>query len=159
GAGARALDGYARELLASRVAKHLLQSAWIARRVYGPGGDPWRRYLVRSERARAVGGQWYPGDPIPLALRARLALDVAGALARGRPAGPARRPPRSPAEGRCPPRRWRSASERRCARPLGRLRRGAHLQDDRVPEPRRQGHTWRQRVHRGDESRPVVLRV
>jgi menaquinone-9 beta-reductase len=83
GGGARELEGYARELRASRVAKHLLQSAWIARRVYGPYGEPWRRYLVRSARARAVGVQWYCGEPIPFELRARLALDVVGALARG----------------------------------------------------------------------------
>jgi len=40
--GETSLDGYAAEVLSSRVGRHMLQSAWLARRVYGSRGRAWR---------------------------------------------------------------------------------------------------------------------
>ena len=51
--GSGRLDGYARDVRRARVGRHLLQSAWLARVVYGPRGAAWRRFLARSDgRAR-----------------------------------------------------------------------------------------------------------
>ena len=41
--GSGRLDGYARDVRRARVGRHLLQSAWLARVVYGRRGAPWRR--------------------------------------------------------------------------------------------------------------------
>ena len=69
------LDGYAHDVRRSRVGRHLLQSAWLARMVYGPRGAAWRRFLARSERARGAGMRWYAGE--------RLSWKEKGALAAG----------------------------------------------------------------------------
>jgi flavin-dependent dehydrogenase len=76
--GTSRLDGYARDVLRARVGRHLLQSAWLARRVYGARGAPWRRFLARSAPARAAGARWYAGQAPSWPVKARLAVELAG---------------------------------------------------------------------------------
>jgi menaquinone-9 beta-reductase len=75
--GDGSLDAYAEELPRSRVGRHLAQSAWLARRVYGPRGGAWRGFLAASPSARAAGAAWYAGRPLPLVTKATLALQLA----------------------------------------------------------------------------------
>ena len=79
--GTGRLDGYEREVRRARVGKHLLQSAWLARVVYGPRGAAWRRHLARSDRARDAGMRWYAGERLSWAPEGGLAVG-AGARAR-----------------------------------------------------------------------------
>src|SRR5205807_539336 len=72
--GAPRVDGYARDVIVSRVGRHMLQSAWLARRVYGRRGAMWRRFLVDSEVARAAGARWYEGRRLSWATKAELAV-------------------------------------------------------------------------------------
>ena len=81
--GSGRLDGYARDVRRSRVGRHLLQSAWLARVVYGPRGAPWRRYLARSERARGAGMRWYAGERLSWSEKGKLAAGLARELAAG----------------------------------------------------------------------------
>jgi flavin-dependent dehydrogenase len=80
-AGDAALDGYAREVLRSRLGRHLLQSAWLARRVYGARGGAWRRFLARDPLAREAGARWYAGRPLGWATKARLGVGLVAVLA------------------------------------------------------------------------------
>ena len=64
--------GYDREVRASRVVRHLRQSAWLARHVYAPHGRAFRKLLLRSDHARDAGIRWYRGDA--LGPRAKAAL-------------------------------------------------------------------------------------
>lgn len=73
--GSGCLDGYAHDVRRARVGRHLLQSAWLARVVYGPRGAAWRRFLARSDGARDAGMRWYAGE--------RLSWGKKGALAAG----------------------------------------------------------------------------
>jgi flavin-dependent dehydrogenase len=77
------LGGYARDVRASRVGRHLLQSAWLARTVYGPRGAAWRRFLARSDRARAAGMRWYAGERLTWNVKGRLAAGLVGELLAG----------------------------------------------------------------------------
>jgi flavin-dependent dehydrogenase len=70
------LRSYEREIRGSRVARHLLQSAWMAERVYGPRRAMWQNFLLRSPAARAAGVAWYRGESLPLSEKARLALGL-----------------------------------------------------------------------------------
>ncbi|HEY2513885.1 MAG TPA: NAD(P)/FAD-dependent oxidoreductase [Polyangiaceae bacterium] len=74
--GQGSLDGYARDIRQSRVGRHLLQSAWLAKVVYGPHGAPWRRFLARRDRAREAGMRWYAGERLGWAAKSRLALGL-----------------------------------------------------------------------------------
>jgi flavin-dependent dehydrogenase len=74
--GSGRLDGYARDVRHARVGRHLLQSAWLARVVYGPRGGPWRRYLARSERARGAGMRWYAGERLSWGEKGELAAGL-----------------------------------------------------------------------------------
>jgi flavin-dependent dehydrogenase len=76
-AGDASLRSYADDFVRSRVGRHLAQSAWLARRVYGPRGQAWRSFLARSASARAAGAAWYAGHSLPLSTKARLALLLA----------------------------------------------------------------------------------
>jgi flavin-dependent dehydrogenase len=78
--GSASLDAYARDVVRSRMGRHLLQSAWLARRVYGPRGAPWQKLLVRSSLAREAGARWYEGRPLSLATKLRLAARLATSL-------------------------------------------------------------------------------
>jgi hypothetical protein len=59
------------------VGRHLLQSAWLARRVYGARGAPWRRFVADSALAREAGARWYAGRPLGWPLKMRLAVGLA----------------------------------------------------------------------------------
>ncbi len=75
------LAAYAGDLRRARVGRHLLQSAWLARRVYGPRGAGWRAFLARDPLAREAGARWYAGDRLGWVLKARLGARLARALA------------------------------------------------------------------------------
>ena len=75
--GEASLDGYAAEVRTSRVGRHLLQSAWLARRVYGPRGAPWRRFVAGSALAREAGARWYAGRALRWSTKTRLAVGLA----------------------------------------------------------------------------------
>jgi flavin-dependent dehydrogenase len=83
--GTGSLEGYARDLRRGRVGRHLLQSAWLARAVYGERGAAWRRYLARSDRARDAGMRWYAGEPLTWRRKGALAAGLALELARHLP--------------------------------------------------------------------------
>jgi flavin-dependent dehydrogenase len=70
------MPGYARDVLGARVGRHLLQSAWLARRVYGPRGAVWRAFLARDPLARAAGASWYAGERLAWPTKARLAAGL-----------------------------------------------------------------------------------
>lgn len=54
--GGASFEGYDRDVRASTMGRHMLQSAWLARRVYAPRlGAPARRYLLASDYARTMG--------------------------------------------------------------------------------------------------------
>ncbi len=79
--GDTSLEGYAAEVLSSRVGRHMLQSAWLARRVYGRRGSGWRAFLAGNTHAREAGARWYAGKPLGWALKARLGIRLAASLA------------------------------------------------------------------------------
>jgi flavin-dependent dehydrogenase len=83
-AGEDELLGYGAALLADRVGRHLRQSAWLAERVYGPDGAPWRDFLAANAMARAAGALWYSGLPLTAAQKARLGVSLGLAVARAR---------------------------------------------------------------------------
>ena len=60
--------------------QHLLQSALMAKVVYGPFGYPARRYLLRSAYARAAGMRWYRGESLPAVTQLRLGLGLAASF-------------------------------------------------------------------------------
>jgi flavin-dependent dehydrogenase len=80
--GTGRLEGYARDVRRARVGRHLLQSAWLARAVYGARGAAWRRYLASSERARTAGMQWYAGERLSWRQKSAMAVGLAGELLR-----------------------------------------------------------------------------
>jgi len=75
------LDGYEAEVVGATVGRHLLQSAWLARRVYGPRGAVWRSFLAREPAALEAGARWYAGERLPWRAKARLGAKLAFALA------------------------------------------------------------------------------
>ncbi len=80
--GSGRLHGYASDVRRARVGRHLLQSAWLARVVYGPRGRAWRRFLARSDRARDAGMRWYAGDALSWKEKGALAVGLARELVR-----------------------------------------------------------------------------
>jgi menaquinone-9 beta-reductase len=75
------LDGYRHEVLRTRLGRHLLQSAWLAKRVYDQRrGRTWRTFLAREPLAREAGARWYAGESLGWTVKARLAAKLAGAL-------------------------------------------------------------------------------
>jgi flavin-dependent dehydrogenase len=82
--GESSLDAYAGDVVGSRVGRHMLQSAWLARRVYGAGGAPWRRFVADSAPAREAGARWYAGRALSWPTKARLAVGLALELRRSR---------------------------------------------------------------------------
>jgi flavin-dependent dehydrogenase len=79
--GDASLRGYEDEVARSRVGRHLRQSAWLAERVYGPRGSPWRALFARDALARELGARWYSGAPLRWTEKARLGARLAAALA------------------------------------------------------------------------------
>ncbi|AKV03533.1 geranylgeranyl reductase [Labilithrix luteola] len=74
--GGTSFEGYERQIMRDVVGRHMLQSAWLAPRVYGRIGAPARRYLLRSNYAREAAMQWYVGQSLPRTTHLRLALGL-----------------------------------------------------------------------------------
>jgi flavin-dependent dehydrogenase len=79
--GPFALEAYPLAVRRSRMGRHLLQSAWLARAVYGHRGRAYRSLLVRSQAAREAGARWYKGDKVGIATKLRLAALLAREVA------------------------------------------------------------------------------
>jgi flavin-dependent dehydrogenase len=62
----RTFVAYDHALRSSITGSHLLQSAWMARRVYARIGRPAQRLLLRSSYARRAAIRWYCGERLPL---------------------------------------------------------------------------------------------
>lgn len=69
-------EAYARELHVSTVGRHMRESAWLARRVYGRLGGPARRLLTSSDYARSAAMRWYHGESLSIATKARLGASL-----------------------------------------------------------------------------------
>lgn len=74
--GGTSFEGYERQIMRDVVGRHMLQSAWLAPRVYGRIGAPARRYLLHSDYARAAAMKWYVGQSLPRTTHLRLALGL-----------------------------------------------------------------------------------
>jgi len=81
--GGRSFASYARALERSTIGRHMLQSAWLSRRVYGRRvGHPARELLLRSGYARDAAMRWYRGEHLAWSTQVRLGFGlVAPALA------------------------------------------------------------------------------
>ncbi len=76
--GGTSFDAYAREVRGSTIGRHMLQSAWLARRVYGGRlGPPARRLLLHSTFARDAAMRWYNGSSLPWSTKLRLGAGLA----------------------------------------------------------------------------------
>lgn len=76
------LHGYREEVLRTRLGRHLLQSAWLAKRVYDQHrGRAWRAFLAHEPLAREAGARWYAGEALGWKVKARLGAKLARALA------------------------------------------------------------------------------
>ena len=78
--GSARFEAYERDVRTSTTGRHLLQSAWLARRVYGPVGHPARQYLLRSSYARSAAMKWYRGETLPMSTQLRLGLGLAASV-------------------------------------------------------------------------------
>lgn len=67
---------YDREVRESVIGRHLLQSAFLARLVYGRFGRPARKYLLRSAYAREQAMRWYRGETLPMTNQLKLGLGL-----------------------------------------------------------------------------------
>ena len=79
--GSASFESYGRDVKGSTIGRHMLQSAWLARRVYGRVGHPARRLLLRSTFARDAAMAWYRGESLPWSTKLRLGLGLAARLA------------------------------------------------------------------------------
>lgn len=73
-------EAYERAVRTSTTGRHLLQSAWMARRVYGRVGAPARKYLLSSTYARTAAMRWYRGEGLSMLTQLRLGLGLAASL-------------------------------------------------------------------------------
>lgn len=78
--GNRRFEAYERDVRASTTGRHLLQSAFLARRVYGRFGGPAKRFLLRSAYARSAAVKWYRGEPLGWATQLRLGLGLVASV-------------------------------------------------------------------------------
>jgi menaquinone-9 beta-reductase len=83
------LDAYGAEVMAAAVGRHLVQSAWLARRVYGARGAAWRAFLAGEPLALHAGACWYAGERLAWGAKARLGARLALALGAHAVAAPA----------------------------------------------------------------------
>ncbi len=74
--GGTSFEPYAREVKTSTIGRHMLQSAWLARRVYAGRGRPARRLLLSSTFARDAAMRWYRGDSLTWSTKLRLGLGL-----------------------------------------------------------------------------------
>lgn len=72
--GSRSFDAYGHDVRSSTIGRHMLQSAWLARRVYSGVGRPARRLLLESSFARDAAMRWYAGESLPWSSKLRLGL-------------------------------------------------------------------------------------
>jgi menaquinone-9 beta-reductase len=86
---ARRVDfsAYDRAVRTSTTGRHLLQSAFLARWVYGRYGGPPRDYLLSSSYARRTAIRWYRGERLGLGVTLRLGVGIVGAAVSGSRAG------------------------------------------------------------------------
>lgn len=77
------LEDYHREVMRTRVGRHMRQSAWLADHVYGSRGASWRALFAREPLARELGARWYSGSALAWTEKARLGAKLALALASG----------------------------------------------------------------------------
>jgi flavin-dependent dehydrogenase len=75
--GGVSFAGYDRDVRRSNIGRHMLQSAWLARRVYGRLGHPARRLLLTSTFARDAAMRWYNGSSLPWSTKVRLGVGLA----------------------------------------------------------------------------------
>jgi flavin-dependent dehydrogenase len=80
--GHGSMDRYAHDVGQSRVGRHMLQSAWLATRVYGARGTRWRTFLAGTPAACRAGASWYAGDSLGWTTKAHLAASLMVELAR-----------------------------------------------------------------------------
>jgi flavin-dependent dehydrogenase len=76
--GGTCFDAYADAVRRSTIGRHMLQSAWLSRRVYGRLGHPARRLLSTSTFARDAAMRWYNGCSLTWSTKARLAMGLVG---------------------------------------------------------------------------------
>jgi flavin-dependent dehydrogenase len=81
--GESSLEGYHREVMRTRVGRHMRQSAWLADQVFGSRGASWRLLFAREPLARELGARWYSGAPLGWSEKARLGAKLGLALASG----------------------------------------------------------------------------
>lgn len=74
--GGACFEAYAEAVRTSTIGRHMLQSAWLARRVYGRMGQPARRLLLSSTFARDAAMRWYNGSSLGWSTKARLAIGL-----------------------------------------------------------------------------------
>ena len=67
---------YDRDVRESVMGRHLLQSAFLAKVVYGRLGRPARKYLTRSTYAREQAMRWYRGETLPMTNQLKLGLGL-----------------------------------------------------------------------------------
>jgi flavin-dependent dehydrogenase len=80
--GNRDFTAYARAVRTSTTGRHLLQSAWLAKRVYAPIGFPMRRFLLGSSYAREAAMSWYRGENLSWATQLKLGAGLVRSLLR-----------------------------------------------------------------------------
>jgi menaquinone-9 beta-reductase len=78
--GEARLDAYQAEVTGAEVGRRLLQSAWLARRVYGSRGPAWRSFLARDHLALDSAARWYAGERLTWSTKAALGARLALAL-------------------------------------------------------------------------------
>jgi flavin-dependent dehydrogenase len=74
--GGTSFDAYAHDVRRSTIGRHMLQSAFLARRVYGRAGNPARRLLLDSSFARDAAMRWYNGSSLTWPTKLRLGLGL-----------------------------------------------------------------------------------
>jgi menaquinone-9 beta-reductase len=75
--GGTSFESYSRDVRTSTIGRHMLQSAWLARRVYGRAGRPARRLLLGSTFARDAAMAWYRGESLSWPTKLKLAAGLA----------------------------------------------------------------------------------
>ena len=78
--GHRDFSAYARDVRTSTMGRHLLQSAWMCKRVYGRVGLPARKFLLQSDYARREAVRWYRGEELSLSTQLKLGVGLARSL-------------------------------------------------------------------------------
>ena len=74
--GGTSFAAYSRDVRVSTMGRHMLQGAWLARRVYSPIGRPARRLLLESSFARDAAMRWYAGHSLPWSTKLKLGLSL-----------------------------------------------------------------------------------